>query len=51
VFKDLGQNCQGSQHFNNMHNDVQIDSVGGSTQKLVNSKDIGKHDVLPYPNK
>ncbi len=51
MFKDLGQNCQGLQHFNNMHNDVQIDSMGGSTQKLVNSKDIGKHDALPYPNK
>jgi hypothetical protein len=42
VFKDLGQNCQGLQHFNDLHNHVQIDSMGGSTHKLVNSKDTKK---------
>lgn len=52
VFKDLGQNYQGLQYFNNMHNDVQTNSMpGGSTQKPVNLEDTKKHDAPIYPNK
>ncbi len=51
VFKDLGQNYQGLEHFNSMHNGVQTNSMGGSTQKLVKSKNIKKHDAPPYLNK
>jgi len=51
VFKDLGQNYQGLQHFNNMHNGVHTNSMGGSTQKLVNSEDTKKHDAPPYLKK
>jgi hypothetical protein len=51
MFKDLGKNYQGLQHFNDMHNCVQINSMSGSTQNLVNSKATEKQDAPFYPNK